>query len=91
MATSHLIKAIDIIDHKILCKKHKLYGIQQLELLWLKSYQTNRKQFCRVNSVDSRIEDIELGISQGVFLGPLLFLIYINDLPQAGAAGTKNK
>ena len=43
----------------------------------------NRKQFCRVNGVDSFFENIDIGILQGSCLGPQLFLIYINDLPQA--------
>ena len=78
-----LKKAFDTVDHNILCRKLKLYGVQQRELSWFKSYLFNRKQFCRVNGVDSKIGDIEVGVPQGSFLGPLLFLIYINDLPQA--------
>ena len=78
-----LKKAFDTVDHGILCKKLQLYGIQQPELSWFKSYLTNRKQFCRVNGVDSEIGDIEVGVPQGSCLAPLFFLIYINDLPQA--------
>ena len=78
-----LKKEFDTVDNEILCKKLQLYGVQQRELSWFKSYLSNRKQFCRVNGVDSKIEDKEIGVPQGSCLGPLLFLIYINDLPQA--------
>ncbi len=78
-----LKKAFDTVDHQILSEKLQLYGVQHRELSWFESYLNNRKQFCRVNGVESKIEDIGIGIPQGSCLGPLLFLIYINDLPQA--------
>ena len=78
-----LKKAFDTVDHEILCKKLELYGVQQRELSWFRSYLSNRKQFCRVNGVDSDVGEIEVGVIQGSCLGPLLFLIYINDLPEA--------
>ena len=83
-----LKKAFDTGDHSILCKKLELYGIQHRELSWFQSYLSNRKQFCRFNGVDSNIEEIEVGVPQGSCLCPLLFLIYINDLPQAVQAAT---
>ena len=78
-----LKKAFDTVDHDILCRKLEYYGIQQQQLAWFKSYLSNRKQFSRVDGVDSSVEGINVGVPQGSCLGPLLFLIYINDLPQA--------
>ena len=79
-----LKKAFDTVDHDILCQKLEYYGNQQQQqLAWFKSYLSNRKQFTRVNGVDSTVEDINVDVPQGSCLGPLLFLIYINDLPQA--------
>ena len=53
-----LKKAFDTVDHDILCKKLELYGVQQRELSWFTSYLSNRKQFCRVNGIDSDVEEI---------------------------------
>ena len=78
-----LKKAFDTVDHQILCRNLESYGVLHRELAWFGSYLSNRVQYCRVNGVDSRIENIDIGVPQGSCLGPLLFLVYINDLPRA--------
>ena len=76
-----LKKAFDTADHRILCEKLMHYGIQDREIGWFKSYLSNRRQFCRIGGVDSEINHVKVGVPQGSCLGPLLFLVYVNDLP----------
>ena len=76
-----LKKAFDTVDHEILLTKINRYGIQGTSLDWFKSYLTNRAQRCSVNSCLSDFTTIKCSVPQGTILGPLLFLVYINDIP----------
>ena len=74
-------KAFDTVNHGILLSKLYHYGVRGIPLKWFENYLYNRSQFVKIDNIKSSYETIICGIPQGSTLGPLLFLLYINDLP----------
>ncbi len=77
-----LSKAFDTLNHDILLHKLEHYGVRDSSLDLFNNYLTNRKQYVEYDDVNSDILHISTGVPQGSILGPLLFIIYINDMPK---------
>jgi hypothetical protein len=78
-----LKKAFDTINHSILLKKLERYGIRGIANDWIASYLVNRFQFTSIENIESEKQLITCGVPQGSVLGPSLFLLYVNDMPNA--------
>ena len=82
-----LSKAFDTIDHSILLAKLNHFGVRGVANKWFRSYLNGRLMQTKVNGKISNSKPIEVGVPQGSILGPLLFLIYINDFPKCLTSG----
>ena len=78
-----LQKAFDCIDHHILLQKLRFIGMSEKVTKWFEGYLIGRKQFITMNGISSNTKELTCGIPQGTIVGPMLFSIYVNDLPTA--------
>ena len=73
-------KAFDILSHDLILSKLSLYGCDDITLQWFNSYLKNRSQIVQINNIKSSIEHIKYGAPPGSILGPLIFILFTNDI-----------
>ena len=74
--------AFDVVNHELLLKKLACYGFSEHIILWIKSYLSERRQCVSIGGCISKFLDVNSGVPQGSILGPLLYTIFTNELPE---------
>ena len=83
MVILDLQNAFDTVNHKILLDKLRAMGVGQIAVQWFKSYLSDREQLVNIADTSSEFRTVSCRVPQGSILGPLLFLIYVNDMKAA--------